>query len=84
MHVSVKMGRVWVANNENYKNKFLEIFIKNKNKKASFVCIVPKDGRFYIPLKIRNLLIIKDDVIIQKIRTIPNKKRSYRLSCSSI
>lgn len=79
MRISVKSGRVWMPKNRDYRNKFLEIFIKNKNRKASFIAVIPEDGRFYVPIKIREILGVKDSVTIQKIKTINNKDRPSSL-----
>lgn len=79
MLAKVKRGRVWLSNTEKYRNKFVEIFIVYKNKKASFFAIIPKDGRFYIPKKIRENLKIKDSVKIERIKRIKNQKRITKL-----
>ncbi len=79
MLVKIKRGRVWLPNTKKYRNKFVEIFVKYKNKKTSFFAIIPKDGRFYVPRKIRKDLKIKDSVRIEKIKQIKNQKRTTNL-----
>ena len=79
MLLKVKRGRIWLSNNEIYKNKFIEVFIKNRDKRSSFFAVISKDKRVYIPKKIREKLFIVGWVELEKIKIIKNKKRGKRL-----
>ena len=79
MLVHVKKGRVWLKDVKEYRGKFIEVFIKNKNTQTSFIAVIPKDGRFYIPIKIRKYLEIDNDINIRKIVILKNKARSINL-----
>ncbi|MEK6932988.1 MAG: hypothetical protein AABW56_04315 [Nanoarchaeota archaeon] len=81
MILQVKKGRVWIPKKKQtkYKGKFIEIFVKNNNKKSSFIAVIPKDGRFYIPIEIRNKLKVKDKIKIEKIILLKNKRRNDKL-----
>ncbi len=75
MKTKIKNGRIWLKNLNEFKGRFIEIFIANKDKEASFITFLSKDKRIYIPIKIRETLKIKDEVNIVKIKIIENKKR---------
>ena len=79
MKVEVKRGRVWLPNNKEWLNKFIEFNISNNKKKESFVTCINKDGRFYIPKQIRSKLNINKEININNIKILNNIKRNEKL-----
>ncbi len=81
MIFKVKRGRVWLPNNREYKNRFLEISINFKDKIASFIATISKDGRLYIPIKIREEYRIENEneVLVKEIKILNNIKRKKQI-----
>jgi len=56
--IEIKGGRIWlpITIQEHISNKFFKIYIEDR----SFITKLTKDGRFFIPVEIRNKLNIFD------------------------
>lgn len=81
MILKVKRGRMWLPSNKEYKNKFIEIFIKQDKNTLSFLTKITNDGRIYIPKGLREELKLgeNDKVEIIRIDKLNNKERSINL-----
>lgn len=81
MIANVERSRVWLSKElqKDYKNKFVEITIRNNLQKKSFISKINKDGRFYIPKSIKESMNIKEKVEVVNILNIKNLIKSKKL-----
>ena len=83
MKINIRGNRIWLPKRMQIKlsDSFIEIELKEGNKKQGFLTKLTKDGRFVIPKDIRNYLKLKfNDEIQIRVKKILNKKRGKRFT----
>lgn len=76
MILEVKKGRIWIPYNKKLRGKFIRLHIKNGVNEEKFICVIPRDGRCYVPKEIREMMRIRERVEVLKIEEVINIKRS--------